>query len=187
MKVHWMVLAGELALLACASSVETTHEVNPEADFSRYATWAWAGSAPPATEPSSGAPARSARRVDDARIRAAIEAELAAHGYQPAPPESADLLVSYAVGTQEKVTEEQVAGRTTVITSGYGSRSWDRSPPVRTRTSTEGTLSIELVDRATKQAVWVGWASKRLTTLDEPDALIRRAVASILAPLPPRR
>ena len=185
MKRQRTALAGALALAlgACASSLETGHEANPAADFSRYATFAWA--APPGPPPAP-AGAQPARRADDGRIRAAIEAELAARGYRPAPAESADLLVSYAVGTQRKEVEQQVAGRTTVITPGSTSRDWERSAPVRTTTSTEGTLSIELADRAKGETVWVGWASKRLTSLDEPDPLIRRAVDEILAQLPAR-
>jgi hypothetical protein len=173
-----------LASAACASSVELGHEASPDADFARYETFAWAAPpGPPAAPPG----AQPARRADDGRIRAAIEAELEARGYRPAPAASADLLVSYAVGTTQRETTQAVAGRGTVVTPRPGSRSWERSPQVRTVTSTAGVLSIELVDRAKGAAVWVGWASKRLTTLSEPEPLIRRAVDEILAQLPARR
>ena len=34
---------------------------------------------------------------------------------------------------------------------------------MRTKQYTEGTLTVEFFDRRTKQAAWVGWASKRLS------------------------
>jgi hypothetical protein len=58
---------------------------------------------------------------------------------------------------------------------------------VRTRTYTEGTLSLEFFERSSHEAVWVGWASKRITGSDEPEPLIREAVARILESFPARR
>ena len=49
---------------------------------------------------------------------------------------------------------------------------------------TEGTLTLEFYDRASEQAVWVGWASKRLSRVDDSQALISEAVAGILAHFP---
>ena len=104
-----------------------------------------------------------------------------------ASPDAADLLVGFEVGSQKKVVQEQVPGRTTVYSGSYGYGDWYRSAPVRTRTWTEGTLSLEFFERGSKQAVWVGWASKRLTSADDPEALIQEAVAQILKPFPARR
>ena len=170
--------------LACASPVETAFNQSPEADFSRYATFAWIGESPTA-EPVP-ASVRAARRVDEGMIRRAVEAQLAARGYRPAPPDQADLLVGFEVGSEQKTVVEPVPGRSTVYTGGYTYGTWYRSAPVRTRTWTQGTLSLDFFARGTHEAVWVGWASKRITGMDQPEPLIQDAVARILKEFPAR-
>ena len=49
---------------------------------------------------------------------------------------------------------------------------------------TEGTLSLDVYDRKTEQAVWVGWASKRLSRNDDSQKLINEAVSGILMQFP---
>jgi hypothetical protein len=84
------------------------------------------------------------------------------------------------------VVEEPVPGRATVYTGGYSYGTWYRSAPMRTRTYTEGTLSLAFFERGSREAVWVGWASKRITGADEPEPLIQDAVARILQAFPAR-
>jgi hypothetical protein len=174
-----------LLIAACASPIDTAYDADPAVDFSRFATFAWIGER---RLPDAGAEgeARRVSRVAAERLRAAVEAELRGKGYEPAAPESVDLLVAYSVGREQVVREEQVAGRSTVITPGYGAGTWYRSSPVRTRTYTEGTLTLQLLDRASRQVVWVGWGSKRVTGSEPSEQLIRQAAAEILAPLPRR-
>jgi hypothetical protein len=175
------------ALLACASPIRTDHDQSPDADFSRYATYAWVSEAPLSGAAAGPGSETYVSRVDEATIRRAVDAELAARGYRMAPPNEADLMVGFEVGTQKKVVQQQVPGRVTVYSGSYRYGDWYRSAPVRTETYTEGTLSIEFFGRVSKQAVWVGWASKRLTSVDDPEALIQDAVASILKPFPVHR
>jgi hypothetical protein len=171
-------------LLACASPIETAYDQSPQADFSRYATWAWIGESPTAAPvPAS---VRAARRVDEGMIRRAVEAQLAARGYRLAPADEADLLVGFELGKEQKTVVEPVPGRSTVYTGGYSYGTWYRSAPVRTRTWTEGTLSLDFFARESHQAVWVGWGSKRITGLDQPEPLIQDAVARILKDFPAR-
>jgi len=73
-----------------------------------------------------------------------------------------------------------------VYSGGYSTGTWYRSAPVRTRTYTEGTLSLEFFERTSHEAAWVGWASKRITGADDPEALIQEAVARILEEFPTR-
>jgi hypothetical protein len=172
--------------LACASPIRTEHDASPSADFSRYATFAWIGESPLAPAAGGSGSGGEPRRVDEGMIRSAVEAELEARGYRSAPSDAADLLVAFEVGSEKKVVEEPVAGRATVYTAGYSHGSWYRSAPVRTRTYTEGTLSLDFFDRGSREAVWVGWASKRITGADEPGPLIREAVRRILEDFPAR-
>jgi len=168
--------------LACASPIETAHDQSPAADFSRYATYAWIGE----LEPEGASRERSARRVDEAMVRRAVDPQLAARGYRLVAPDAADLLVGFDIGSEKKVVQEQVPGRATVYTGGYSHGGWYRSAPVRTRTYTEGTLSLEFFARESHEAVWVGWASKRISGSDEPEPLIQAAVARILEDFPAR-
>ena len=39
-------IALALAALACASAIQTEHDVSPQAEFSRYASYAWVSEAP---------------------------------------------------------------------------------------------------------------------------------------------
>jgi hypothetical protein len=172
--------------LACASPIRTEHDASPSADFSRYATYAWIGESPLAPAAAESGSQGEPRRVDEGMIRSAVEAELAARGYRPAPSDAADLLVAFEVGSEKKVVEEPVAGRATVYTAGYSYGTWYRSAAVRTRTYTKGTLSLDFFDRSSHEAVWVGWASKRITGADEPGPLIREAVRRILLDFPAR-
>lgn len=180
--------AGAIAfVLGCASPIQTAHDVSPTAEFSRYATWAWIGESPLARAAGGPGSERTARRVDEAMVRRAVDAQLAARGYRPAPESTADLLVGFEVGTEKKVVQEELPGRSTVYTGGYSYGGWYRSAPVRTRTYTEGTLSLEFFERGSHEAVWVGWASKRITGSDQPEALVQDAVARILETFPARR
>ena len=175
--------AGGLLIAACASPIDTEHVANPEVDFSRFTTFAWIGEQP-LPDAAAEDTARRVSSVAAERLHAAVEAELRGKGYEPTAPQGAELLVAFSVGREQVVREEQVAGRTTVSTPGSGVGTWYRSSPVRTRTFTEGTLTLQLLDRASRQAVWVGWGSKRVTGSEPSEELIRRAVAEILAPLP---
>ncbi len=174
------------ALLACASPIRTDHDASPDAEFSRYATYAWVSEGPLSGGAAGPGSESYVSPTDEALIRRAVDAELAARGYRRAPPNEADLIVGFEVGSQEKVVQRQVPGRTTVYGGSYRYGDWYRSAPIRTETYTEGTLSLEFFERASKQAVWVGWASKRLTGSADREALIQDAVARILKPFPAR-
>jgi hypothetical protein len=172
---------------ACASPIKTTHDSDPEADFSRYKSYAWIKDGP-LIGPSVGEAGPSyISPIDDQRIRAGVEGELAAKGYSKAASlERADLVVSYAISTQEKTRVRQDPGRSSVYYPGYGYGGWYGGSTVSVQQYTEGTLAIEFWDRRSKQAVWVGWASKRLSKSDDSNETIRQAVTMTLEPFPPR-
>ena len=182
-------IAGMALLLAaaCASPIKIAHDSDPEADFSRYKSYAWI-KAGPLIGPSAGEGRPTyISPIDDQRIRAAVESELAAKGYRKAASlEQADLVVSYSIGTQEKTRVRQDPGMSHVYYPGYGYGGWYRGSTVSVQQYTEGTLAIEFWDSRTKQAVWVGWASKRLSRSDDSHETIRKAVNMTMEPFPPR-
>ena len=68
---------------------------------------------------------------------------------------------------------------------GYFYGGWYGGSDVQTVEYTEGSLAIEMFEASSRQAVWVGWASRRLYESDESQALIRATVDAILANFPP--
>jgi len=144
-------IAGMAVLLsaACTSPIKTSHDSDPEADFSRYKSYAWIKDGP-LIGPSVGAasPSSYVSPIDDQRIRAGVEGELAAKGYSKAASrEAADLVVSYAIGTEEKTRVRQNPGMSSVYYPGYGYGGWYGGSTVSVQQYTEGTLAIEFWDR----------------------------------------
>jgi len=178
-------LACALVLTACASPIRTEHDSDPEADFAKYRSFAWI-SEDPLMGPSPGvARGEYISPIDERRIRSAVDANLLAKGYRRAESvNAADLVVSFTIGSQQKVRTDSTPGRSSTYYSTYGGGAWYGGSSVRTYTYTEGTLALEFYDRDTRQAVWVGWASKRLSRSDDSEEIIRRAVAAILEDLP---
>jgi hypothetical protein len=170
-----------LVLTACGPQFRTRHDSDPQADFAKYRSFAWI-SEDPVMGPRPGV-ANSAyiSPLEEQRIRSAVDADLAAKGYRQAESAStADLVVSFTIGSQQKLKTDTTAGRA----STYGGGGWYGGSSVRTYTYTEGTLALEFYDRETRQPVWVGWASKRLSKSENSDEIIGKAVAAILEEFP---
>jgi hypothetical protein len=172
---------------ACASPIKVAHDSDPAVDFTRYKSYAWIKKGP-LIGPSEGEEKPSyISPIDDQRIRARVESELAVRGYgKAASLEQADLVVSYGIGTEEKLRIREDPGMSHIYYRGYGYGGWYGGSTVSVQQYTEGTLTIEFWDRRTKQAVWVGWASKRLSRSDDSEETIRKAVTMMLEPFPRR-
>jgi hypothetical protein len=139
-----LAVLGLIALAACAGSVQVTTHPDPQADFSRYRTYAWADGAP-------------ARPELEEEIRAAVDRQLAARGLRPvAAGGSPDLRVS----TYASVDEEKL-----VLPDQWG---YDLGPVglgssrVSTVTIPMGTLLVDLVEAGAGKLVWRGEAKKAL-------------------------
>jgi hypothetical protein len=172
-----------LGLLACAGPIKTSHDFDSEVDFTRFRTFAWISS-DSIIGPSAGTSVRYVSPIDEQRIRRAVDSEMAKKGYRQVELAASDLVVSFAIGSEEKVRVQETPGRGTVYTRPYGYGSLYRGSTVRVTTYTGGTLGLEFFDRVSKQAVWVGWGSKRLSERDDSGEVISEAVAKILLPFP---
>ena len=187
-RLYWLIVVlGCFALLSCASPIRTHFDRDAAADFSAYRTFAWIGPAPLARAKRGSGAASFVSAIDDQRIRRAVEKDLQARGYRLVDSaEKADLVVAYSVGSEEKVRVHESPMRTTLnpYPTRYRYGPWLTDSNVIVQQYTEGTLTLEFYDRASEQAVWVGWASKRLSRVDDPQALISEAVAGILVNFP---
>jgi len=186
--LNWKSVCASACLLvvtACASSIRTENDFDPGADFAKYRSFAWISEEPLIGPRPGVAGGEYISPIDEQRIRSAVDADLLAKGYRrEESPSNADLVVSFTIGTQQKVKTDSTSGRSTTYRSSYGGGSWYGGSSVRTYTYTEGTLALEFYDRETRQAVWVGWASKRLSKSDDSDEILKKAVSAILEEFP---
>ena len=172
--------------LACTSPIKTAFDTDPSADMSAYKTYAWIDvDAGPPTAGAQQGPYVNA--LDDKRIRRAVDSQLQAKGYVASDMSRADLIVHYSVRAEEKLRVTPTAGRSaTYHGGGYRYGTWYAGSSVNVQQYTEGTMTIEFFDRRTKDALWVGWGSKRMSKSNDRDEVIKLAVEKILEPLPAR-
>ena len=178
------IAAFVLLLAACASSgPRITSEVDPQADFGKYRSFAFysplalenAGYATPTTD----------------RIKAAARAQLESRGYTYSATQP-DLWVNLNAYMQEKTDVSSIPTVDYDYYYSYRARSYVAVPYWRDQTSvrqyTEGTLNVDLVDRQKNRLVWEGIAVGRIAKLkpEERAARIDATMAEIFAAYPYR-
>lgn len=177
-----------LVVGACESPITVAIDVDPEADLASFESYAWISDEPLIDQVGGVTSGPRVSPIDDQRIRRAVDTRLTAKGWQRVELAEADLVVSYGVGAAEKTEFYETPGAYGHYgyRHGYGYGGWYADSTVYSRTYTEGTLTLEFFDRRTRQAAWVGWASKRLSTSDERGEVIERAIEKILQDFPSR-
>jgi hypothetical protein len=170
-----MLAALLAALLVGCAGAQVQSDWDPQADFSNLRTWDWfPRSRPPVLDP------RLDSGLLDARIRQAVEAELAAKGYKPRGGPGADFFVSHTVAIQQKISAHS-------IDDFYGSP-YRRTTRVYVDEYEVGTLVIEVLDPRKRQVIWSGSYQARLSTASNPsqrEERVRTAVRAILERFPP--
>ena len=183
-KLCLMVVALSAALGAC-TTLHVTTDVNPNFSVSNCHTYAFA------TERSGGADAAFSNPLNADRLRAAIEANMAARGVtRVADRNSADCVVGYALGTRQ-VFNDYYAGW---AGWGWGYGGWGRrgwgwgggwgydGPWVENETR----IVVDVFDAHAHKAIWHGSVSESISDLQGPNATakINAATAAIFAKLP---
>ena len=183
-----------IALAACQTGIQGHHEINSGAPFDRYTSFAWI-SADPLIRPAIGVASGQNVRISpimEQTIREAVDWRFLQKGYEKRlEPASADLIVSFSVGAREKIQVTSSPARAGYRYGGYagGYGGYGGGWQSDVRTYSEGTLSIDVFDGKARQAVWHGWATKRLgrtTDQEKRTALIKEAVDAILESFPVR-
>lgn len=159
-----------VASIGCAGKVHT--EASEGYDVAAFATYAWATDELVMIRVGDDQP-QVRTEANERRLRAAIDAELAERGYTSVAREQADLLVAFSVGTRVRYRLEG------------GPDSWIASLRPGEK-QTKGTLHIYVLHRGEDKEAWHGWTSKWLSPGDDPDAVVRDAVARVMAKLPTR-
>ena len=190
-----------LTLSACASSsIQSTVDVADQADFSNFQTYAWI------TDESliarSDATSELGYPLNEQRTRAAVERELARKGYRKVSGTEADFVVSFTVGSRVRVQQYYNDygysyrgyhhgftryGYSRFGYAGYGYPGYGHyGSTASVYTFTEGSLVVDIFDNRSKEAIWHGSASKRLSRKDKDNAtqLIDQAIASLFIEFP---
>lgn len=171
---HGTHAAMGLAMLAIAlttgcSQFTIRTDRAPDADFTRYRTFAWLplAAAPPDDQ-------TTGDRALDKRIYEAIEGEMQRKGYSHAASDASDLLLTYRLLRTNGYQEPQLPYQAQWHRGAYV-EALHASPDTYQR----GTLIIDVVDRPARELVWRGSASARLQLHTSYDATVKRARAAI--------
>lgn len=181
----WLVALCGLALLAgCATGPRISTEADPEADFSRYRTFAFYS--PLAIEKEGYSSAMSER------MKAAARAQMESRGYRFVA-ENPDLWVNINAYTQRRTDVTTMPTVDYAYYYSYRARAYYAVPFWRDEAQvyryTEGTLNVDIVDVARNRLVWEGIAVGRVgNTKDQAqrDARIDSTMADIFAQYPYR-
>jgi hypothetical protein len=180
---QWLLLLLVAMLAACATGPRITSDQDPNADFSRYRTFAFYS---PLAVESKGYSTPSSALMRDAARR-----EMEARGYVYSE-QSPDLLVNINAYLQEK--QDVVGGYGPMYYGAYygyrgpywGGPLWYDYPYVREYT--EGTMNVDLVDAKHSRLVWEGIAVGRMNRMGaaERAARINGTMAEIFLRFPHR-
>ncbi|MDB5413978.1 MAG: putative lipoprotein [Rubritepida sp.] len=171
-----------VGLAACAVAPDVRVDQDRTADFSRYRSFGWAD--PLGTDRS------GYTTLTTGRLKAAVQREMFARGYSlSATP---DLLVNFHGRLQERTQVQTVPAISPI--GYYGYRGYGAWPGYAFGATTfvdqytEGTVNVDLVDRARNTLVWEGVAVAEVTSQDRADPAERldRSVAAIFARYPYR-
>lgn len=179
------LLLGAAALLAagCASRPVIRAHAAPGADVAAYRTYGFFEKL--------GTDDSTYSSLLSQYLKAATSREMESRGYRYVAT-GADLMVNFHLGEKDKI--EGRAGPSFGVGFGHpwgwrSGYSWGMGfSDTDLRTTTEGTLTIDVVDRAKNELVWAGSAVAQVTskTLDDPRGTIDRTVPLIFAKYPGR-
>lgn len=157
-----------VALVFAASSAhaqDVGYNAMPGVDFAKFKTYKWVKIKD----------AQYPDQIADAQIMQALDSELATKGLTKTDDDTADLYVGYQVAlSQEKQLNTFDSGGAWGPGPGYRGYGYGGGMSTSTTTTIHiGTLSLDIYDRAAKQLVWRGMASKTLDPQAKPDKRVK--------------
>jgi hypothetical protein len=173
------LLALGLVLTACTTAPRVRSEAAPDANLQQYRTYGFFDKL--------GTDTQGYTTLTTRQLRTAIAREMEARGYTLS--DTPDLQINFFVATKDKI--EGTTGPRVGVSYGHGrwSRGWGTAVGIGSRdlrNYTEGSLTIDLVDRAKNELVWRGVAESRVTraALEKPEAAVNTAVTAIFEKYP---
>jgi hypothetical protein len=156
-----------LAIGGCASSISVNTDYDKSYQFSKLKTFLIQ------LGPSKSGTIAGTSPLVVQRVAAAIETQLKSKGFTPAEGEVDFIAVAHG-GSQEKVGVEEW---------GYGG--WWGAGNVDVYNYKEGSLVIDMVDYATKKAIWRGVGEGIVGDKAPDEAKVNEVVAKVLQGFPP--
>jgi hypothetical protein len=171
------------SVLSCTTtSVQTDHD--HEADFSAYSSFAWLSNAD-----SDQPPATAANQIIDRRIRRSIAANILSKGLSQAPPDAADLLLTYYVSLDQRLRMYSTGWGYGWGWGGphwgYGYSFWPGWGYTTVSTYNEGSIIVDIVGREKEQLVWRGVATRVLSKKSSSEEQIDQTMGRLMADFPP--
>jgi hypothetical protein len=169
----WALAFVAVTCVSCASGPTVHTDVAPDANFSNFRTFTWVFE---------GAP-RGMNPILFDRVRSSIDRQLQAQGFTAGQP--GDFAVGFTIGARDRV-EVTDFGPYAGSYVGWGWRNPGMGGSTTTvRQFTEGSLTIDIYDVATRRAVWHGVATQTIGSGNVDQAQIDTAVAAVLRDFPP--
>jgi hypothetical protein len=172
-----------LLAMSCAG-VKVSFDYNPEIDFKVYKTFDWI---PGSEELSKSTDVRNLASNPFVlkRLVAAVENELAKKGYQKQTDSEPELLLSFQTDFEKK--------KDVYVYSTPGYVHWKRGRRVvvgpkkyvEVDRYQEGTLVLDIIDSASDQLIWQGWATSILRDPQIAEEQLQTAVGKLLENFPP--
>lgn len=179
------VLSAMLALGACTTP-QVRSDTDARANIAGFRTYVW--EQPEVEADTAGGPAFK-NPINEQRLRDAVDAQMAAHGLQPAAEGvQPDAYVTVAVGTRRSDRDDRFPVRV-----GFGFGSWHPGFGSSVYFSNdgyydyrEGRISVNLYDAATRKPVWHATVEQDLSYLTGDNAAkrINAVVAAMFAKFP---
>jgi len=165
-------------LLASCSSINISTDYDPGRDFSSYKTYRWAKG-----KERNPRNALTRNTLLDRRVRFAVDKSLQSKGFRKLENGEPDFIVLVQAAMTEKMQIYQQGGWYHGWGGPYGGYT-------TVSTYTEGTLVVDIVDRAEKALSWRGTATGAVRPQSDPESVqedIEYAIEEILHDFPPRR
>lgn len=164
-------------VLASCSSVNVYNDYDKQVDFTQFKTFAFYKTGVDKVEISD---------LDKKRILKSIEAEMLAKGFTKS--ENPDLLVNFFTKSREQV-DVNAFNNSWGYGYGYG---WNPyiwgGNRTTVRTTTQGTLFIDLIDAKKKEMIWQGeGAGEIFKNQNNKEERIQEFVTQILKQYPPQK
>ncbi len=175
----WMIAT--LSVLA----QDVIHDYDHSVDFSQYKTFDWVKNETiPIVSDNPSLPFDL--EEEDRKIRAQIEGHLQKKGYQKVTDGEPDFLVSYyAVGrTDMSSSQRDSAALPANVPYGHWRPFYTTSQDYRLKR--KGTLTVDLVDRASSQLVWRGSATQTYSKPEEGPKKAKKAIDKMFKKFPPK-
>lgn len=169
-----------LAILVVSCANKPITDSNPDIDFTNYQSFSWVANQPMLYGPNELSPLNK-KRIEDSIVKT-----LQAKGFRKIESlEAADFAVAYSIGVKDKIRTS-----THSVPDFYGYYDypgWGYGYSTRVTQYTEGTLSIEIFDVASRMPAWHGHISGTVGKSFERKSAteIPAAVEAVLESFPP--